>query len=148
MRAVESDLKIVNIRLLSYRLEALLPDDPSEQSPNPVQAWPQIDFQIARNNENGVYRILMDVEGSPEREGYAYSVRLAGFFSLPDEANDERRDRLILYSALPMMISTVRGLVSDMTAHSVYGRYFLPSVDLAALLSDWKGDVDETELRS
>ena len=135
----------MNIRLLSYHLEALLPDDSAEQSPNPVQNSPEVDFQIAQNNENGVYRVLMDVGGGPEREGYKYSVRVAGFFSLPAESNEERRERLILYSALPMMISTVRGLISDMTAHSVYGRHFLPSVDLAALLSDWKAGENRQE---
>jgi hypothetical protein len=63
-------------------------------------------------------------------------MQAAGFFSVPESVDDKNRERLVLYSALPMMISTMRGYLSEMTAHSVYGRYLLPSVDLARLLSD------------
>jgi len=37
-----------------------------------------------------------------------------------------------------MMISTIRGYLADMTAHSVYGRYILPAIDLPSLLTQWQ----------
>ena len=139
MTLVESDLKLINIRLLNYRLDAVLPDELGEQKPAPEHGTPEIDFEIARNDENGVYRILIDLRSVAEKAGYSYSIRAAGFFSVPSSVDTENRERLVLYSALPMLISTMRGYLSEMTAHSVYGRYLLPSVDLSRLLAEWQG---------
>lgn len=44
-----------------------------------------------------------------------------------------------------MMISATRGYLADMTAHSVYGRYLLPTIDMADLLSKWNEKLNQTE---
>jgi len=145
--AVESDLKLINIRLLNYHLDAVLPSELEGQKPVPDHGTPEIDFEIAKDDENGVYRIVLDLRSVAETAGYSYSIRAAGFFSVSDSIDDENRERLVLYSALPMLIGTLRGYLSDMTAHSVYGRYLLPSVDLARLLAEWQAQDEGAEQR-
>jgi len=136
--AVESDLKLINIRLLNYHLDGVLPSELEGQKPVPEHGTPEIDFEIAKDDENGVYRILLDLRSVAETAGYSYSIRAAGFFSVSGSADEEDRQRLVVYSALPMLIGTMRGYLSEMTAHSVYGRYLLPSVDLSRLLAEWQ----------
>ena len=87
----------------------------------------------------------MDVSSSVKEAGYSFDVSAVGFFTLRDDTDAKRRDQLLLRSALPMMISAIRGYVADMTAHSVYGRYLLPTIDMAHLLSSWNEKSSQNE---
>ena len=138
METKESDLRIVNLHILSFSVRADVPQNPSEGMPSPEHASPDIDFRIERNDQKAIYRIVVDVSSKPQEAGYSYNVSTIGFFALHDDTDPKLRDQLLLSSALPMMISAIRGYLADMTAHSVYGRYILPTIDMPDILAKWK----------
>lgn len=145
METKESELRLQNLRLLTFSLRAEVPESSSEVRPKPQHGSPDIDFRIERNDEKDLYRIIVDVCSRAQEAGYSYDVSAVGFFALNDDIDAKRRDQLLLNSALPMMISATRGYLADMTAHSVYGRYLLPTIDMADLLSKWNEKLNQTE---
>ncbi len=145
METRESDLRIVNLRLLSFSVRAEIPETASEKKPTPEHGNPDIDFRIERNDEKDIYRIVVDVGSKAREAGYSYDVSAVGFFAMHDDIDPKRCDQLLLNSALPMMISAIRGYIADMTAHSVYGRYMLPTIDMLDLLSRWKENTTQED---
>lgn len=145
MQTKESDLRIVNLRLLSFNLRSEVPETPSEGRPTPEHGSPEIDFRIERNDQKDIYRIIVEVSAKAQEAGYSYDVSAVGFFALRDDTDPERRDPLLLNSALPMVLSAIRGYLADMTAHSVYGRYMLPTIDMPDLLSQWNDELKQED---
>lgn len=121
--------------VLASLFEAI-PFEESEAGNVLPEILPDVDIEILVNSEQkDLYNIVLDVSGNMETEkkpGYSFSVSCEGIFSINKKKpiTKESVDQLLLFSAVPMVISSLRGYLLNISSYSVYGQYNLPAIDL------------------
>ncbi|MDD3050580.1 MAG: hypothetical protein PHR06_05480 [Candidatus Cloacimonetes bacterium] len=98
-----------------------------------------IDFDLLINiKEEGFFNLMLKLKGNDVTEpllGYKFSIIASGIFRLPNDVNDkDREQQFLLYSALPMLISSARNFLVNLTSYAPFGKYLLPAVDLKSLI--------------
>jgi len=80
-----------------------------------------------------------------EKPGYYFDVGAVGEFVLKntDTMEEKIEQQYILYTALPMIINSVRIYLQSITSMHAFGLYLLPTLDLGKLI---EGKAGETEL--
>ena len=89
------------------------------------------------NNKHLEFVIRIKIQINPEKKpGYFISAIFISFFRLRNfrKLNKDIINQYIIFTALPMSINSIRMQISAMTSRGIYGEYFLPPVDLQALL--------------
>lgn len=89
-----------------------------------------VEYSIHTDNKDGII-IVVEVgcnKASKPKPGYSFEFSAQAGFEVPE--NLENRDKLILYSCLPMVINNLRGYISSVTALSWHGPYLLPAIDV------------------
>lgn len=109
--------------------ERILPDIPLEV---------ELDILTDPDDKN-LYNIVLEVSGNRSEKklpGYSFSIACEGIFSIDNQEQLEKDkiDQLLLYSAVPMVISSLRGYLANISSYSIYGQYLLPSIDLQDLI--------------
>jgi len=71
-----------------------------------------------------------------EKPGYFFDIGAVGEFILSktQEINDKTKNQYILYTALPMIINSIRVYIQQITSMHAFGTYLLPVLDLGKLL--------------
>ncbi len=114
----------------------------------------EIDFDTYLSEEkNNFFNIVLNINGNNSDNpvaGYKFSIVANGIFELKDfeKLKKEKVDQFLLYSALPMLISSVRNYIFNLTSYAPHGKYLLPALDLPALIKqtiESKKQVEEIE---
>lgn len=99
-----------------------------------------IDLDIVTNpDDKNLYNIVLEVSGNRSKKrlpGYSFLIACEGIFSIAEREKFEKDklDQLLLFSAVPMVISSLRGYLANISSYSIYGQYLLPSIDLQDLI--------------
>ena len=100
----------------------------------------EIDFETftAKENEN-LFNVALNITGNDVDKpvaGYKFSIIANGIYELTEFEKFEQKqvDQFLLYSALPMLISSVRNYILNITSYAPHGKYLLPAIDLTALV--------------
>lgn len=100
----------------------------------------EIDFETFKANENEhLYNVALNINGNNLDNpviGYKFSIIANGIFELTrfEEFDKEKVDQFLLFSALPMLISSVRNYLLNLTSYAPHGKYLLPAIDLNDLV--------------
>ncbi len=100
----------------------------------------EIDFETLVSKDNDEkYNLALNINGNDIKNpvmGYKFSIIANGFFELKkiNEDNEDKANQFLLYSALPMLISSVRNYLINITSYAPYGKYILPAIDLPDLI--------------
>lgn len=138
MQIKESELKLLTLRVTHLFVDCKVPDAPVVEEES-KQGVPEIEFNISRKVDEDIIRVLIEITGSPfESQGYDFRCAGLGFFSLPNSIDSVRSDKLVLFSAVPLVIGFLRERLSEVTAQSLYGRYLLPAIDMVDLIKNWQ----------
>ena len=114
----------------------------------------EIDFETFTANENdNLFNVALNITGNNIDKsvvGYKFSITANGFFELTefDKFEKPKVDQFLLYSALPMLLSSVRNYLLNITSYAPHGKYLLPAIDLTALIKqkiESKKQVQENE---
>ena len=99
-----------------------------------------IDFEtFLADGQNNLFNVAINILGNDIEHpvtGYKFSITANGIFELTnfEEFEQERVDQFLLYSALPMLISSVRNYLLNITSYAPHGKYLLPAIDLNDLV--------------
>ncbi len=71
-----------------------------------------------------------------EKPGYYFDIGAVGEFTLKDTENlrEKIEQQYVLYTALPMVINSLRIYLQNITAMHAFGTYLLPTLDLNELI--------------
>ena len=95
----------------------------------------EIDFDIFTADPNLLRIVLkVDVNKDATMPGYSFSIVSDGIFSLPEKAEEAEKANYTNFSALPLMINSVRAYIMNISAYSFHGQYMLPLIDVNNLL--------------
>lgn len=97
-----------------------------------------MEFEVLENEEDGVL-IRLNTEcnsGSKPKPGYSFAFMVQAEFKIPREV--ENRNKLIHFSALPMVVNQLRGYITSVTLQGIYGPYLLPTIDVNDLIQKQK----------
>ena len=98
-----------------------------------------IDFESLHDNNNRRrLDLTFDVRPDKGKPGYIIKGNAEGIFILPDEIleDDEKLQNCLLYNCLPMIISSVRSYITNITSYSPHGTYTLPGIPVNVLIEE------------
>lgn len=138
MKAKKSPLKFIDFAVFSSHFETIMPGEKQQCDYNKLNL--DIDFEIFINTEKkSLYNLALNINCNTLKKtkpGYKYSIIANGIFELSDyeELDKPKKDQYIYYSALPMLISSVRNYLLNVSSYAPLGKYLLPAIDLTALV--------------
>ena len=101
-----------------------------------------IDFEtFIMNEKKSIFNVAVNISGNenePVLPGYKFSIIGNGIFELTNAAQLEKKDIdfVLLNSALPMVISSLRNFLLNLTSYAPHGKYLLPAIDLPSLIKE------------
>ena len=94
--------------------------------------------EIAQHAEvDTLFKVGIDirVRGNSRRNApYSISLRILGFFRFADKTSVETRRKMLATNALPILYGVARGVVAQLTAQCVSGKYILPTINFVELI--------------
>jgi len=95
-----------------------------------------LDYSITYTNE--VYRVFTKTSinfGENILEGYSIFAEGVSIFNFnkSEELTKTEKQQFLQFSAVSIGLSCLRGFIADLTSSSPYGRYLMPTIDLAEL---------------
>lgn len=115
----------------SNTLDVQLPDDIGDDL--------VIDFNVLRqaNEKSFMIELFIDVNKSAKAfktSRYRISLKLLSVFDFSPATPEGEITKLIVPNGLAMAYSTSRGIIGELTANSINGKYVLPSVNFMELI--------------
>lgn len=94
-----------------------------------------VDFQTYTSDSN-MLRIIVAVDANKDAKvpGYVFSVVGEGIFSFPEDLSEKNRSGYTSYSALPLIINSIRAYIMNISAYSFFGQYTLPLIDINKII--------------
>lgn len=98
-----------------------------------------IDVDILTTPQNqSVYNVVVEITGNNGKKklpGYSFFVGSEGIFTLNQkDLQKEMIDQLLAYSAVPMVINSIRGYLLNLSSYAIYGQYLLPAIDIQQIV--------------
>ena len=154
MIAKKSDIILENFVIVESHLSLEIPTKQDNFQPLvATEAFPVvIDFNLAQENETGMFRIVTSLElnNSPEKQpGYSIAITGMGFFKFADDSKltEEQKIQMLQISGLSICITNIRSYISNQTSYFPWGSFTFHAVDIDALLKD-KKEAEEKEENS
>lgn len=100
----------------------------------------EIEFETFTDKEkHNLFNIAININCNASNKpipGYKFSIIAKGIFKLEgyDKMEKSRIDQFLLYSAIPMLISSVRNYLLNISSYAPLGKYLLPAIDLKDLI--------------
>jgi preprotein translocase subunit SecB len=142
MIAKKSSLILRNFFLLKQSIEFLPPTaDISINIPEITDSYNiDIDFTIQIAQER-LYQIFVKIEiNLSEQKQFGYSIFSEGVgifeFEKSIENIEAEKGNFLYFSGISICINSLRSIISNITSHSPFGKYTLPSIDVNELLKD------------
>ena len=133
-----SDLKLDKFTMLACNF-ATVPSDKKITSEALKNIPIDLDFDILRNKKNSSkVKIVLEFHANEVEEplpGYMYSLVAEAEYNIKGlgKMNEEKQNRYILFTALPLAIAMVRSHLYSVSSNFTYGHYLMPSIDLPDL---------------
>ena len=93
----------------------------------------QLTTEVLEKPDSHDYRVSIDFRLSPQKDAVCrfdrLEVKLAGFFSLPKDTEEELIGRLIPLNCLVILYGIARGIVAQATGMVARGPFMLPPVN-------------------
>jgi hypothetical protein len=144
MKPIPSPLNIVEFALINLEFNFIQPEPQLDidQEKLFLEYDLDIDFSIHRND---LIRVLIKAEinrASKRLPGYSIFAEVACFFEFNKEVeiSVEAKNNIEGFSTIYMALNTLRGVISQVTANAILGRYILPSIDLNDLIEKKKSE--------
>ena len=150
MKSKESPLKLRSFYIVESSMQTVSPrqsagQDELDVSDEQIPYVPGIDlnFDILDNSTNPEeFAIKLNIKTKRTAyhlPGYKFKITIVGEFYLQDRENlkPKKHTQYVFFSALPMVISLARAEIANLTAKGVFGIYYLPSIDLPAVIDKW-----------
>ena len=98
-----------------------------------------IDFNVLKqeNEKSFLIELFIDVNKSVKAfKGSRYRIflKLLSVFDFSKDTSREEITKLLIPNGLAMAYSTSRGIIGELTANSINGKYILPSVNFMELI--------------
>lgn len=140
MKIERSPLELQNFVILNSEIRFIevkgKPDIKSIFDQYPID----IDYNI-RPEKNDLFTIFIKIavnNDKPETGGYSIFTEGAGIFKLNDRAELPEKDckHLINFSAVSILINSLRTYIQTLTTFSPFGKFTLPAIDMNHLLQE------------
>ena len=138
MEVKRSDLKLNKFTVLACNF-ATVPSDKKISSEALKNIPIDLDFDILRNKKNGnKIKIVLELHSNEVEKplsGYMYSIIAEAEYNIKglSKMDDEKQNRYILFTALPLAIAMVRSHLYTVSSNFPYGHYLMPTIDLTDL---------------
>ena len=101
----------------------------------------RFDFNIKEREKGKDYILNVRFTFGPskqeeEKNPYNISISLSGHFLFPGKTDKQKRDRLLLLNGTSILYGIARGLISQITANSVHGKWVIPTVNFIELIEN------------
>jgi len=99
-----------------------------------------VDFLILNNKDNPLlFKVVLKIEINKSKKffesaGFCILMRLSGFFSVQEKTDENMKKQLISFNAPSILYGIARGIVSEATSNTIYGRYILPTINFVELV--------------
>ena len=142
MIAKKSPFILRNFLLLKQSIEFVPP--PNDQAINISEITDlyniDIDFTI-QDDQKPFYQIFVKIEiNVSEQKQFGYSIVSEGVgifeFDKSIENIEKEKGNYLYFSGISICINSLRSIILNVTAHSPFGKYTLPSIDVDELLKD------------
>ena len=138
MKAKKSPLKFLDFAIMNSFFETIFPDSNSKCNFEEIPI--DIDFETIIDKEKpNLFNIALNLNGNTTDKpmpGYKFSIIAEGIFELEgyEELEKQKVDQFLLYSAIPMLISSIRNYLLNISSYAPFGKYLLPAIDLKDLI--------------
>lgn len=107
------------------------------------------DFEIFTSEEKEFnFMVNFNIKcNEEEKPGYFFDIGAVGEFTLKNDNSIEEKveQQYILFTALPMVINSVRTYIQSITSMHAFGPYLLPTLDLIKLIESKSEENDLIE---
>ncbi len=140
-----SDLVLKKFFITNSTLLSIFPEPGQRIRLNNLKLECDFDIFTAGEKESELnFMVNFNIKcNEEEKPGYYFDIGAVGEFTLKNIENIEEKteEQYVLYTALPMVINSVRVYIQSMTAMHSFGTYLLPVLDLGKLIEE-KTDED------
>lgn len=101
-----------------------------------------IDFDVKRNDVlSNRYLIFMKLsikskKGKFATVPYNITISINGYFCFDNNVDEETQNRMIYSNGLSILYGVVRGIISQYTSTSEFGKFVIPSVNFIEILKN------------
>lgn len=142
MRIKKSPFLLKNFLLLKQNVEFIPPPNNEKVNVSEVFDSYSIDIDFAvQDAPSSLYQIFTKIMiNVDEQKQVGYSIFSEGVgifeFDKNEKLSQEEIENFLYLSGIPICISSLRSIISNLTCHSPFGKFTLPSVDINSLLED------------
>ena len=140
MKIERSPLELIEFVILNSDLKFIEPKKGDDIKQAFGQYPVDIDYDIRTDNQ-GLFTIFITITVNKEGKklpGYSVVTEGAGIFKihLSDNLPEKDCNHLINFSAVSILINSLRNYIQTLTTFSPFGKYSLPAVDINHLLQE------------
>ncbi len=140
MKKNYSDFQIQGFMVLSSHIEAVpVPPDKIEKFKSLEDLEIDVKFEIMqKQDDDKEYKIMSTVSANTEERipGYLFNIVTQANFRFSRKTKKEKKDKMLLFSGLPMLINSVRAYLMSVTSFGPYGKYTLPMLDVKKIIEE------------
>ena len=135
MKIKNSDFNIIDIVFDRFSLEFCPPENHTRIVEVLASIELDFDFDIQEIKNTNFIAIFLTIKGNHNKEsfkGYKFLIHGMGTFEIKNrnEIIKQELDNFLLLSGLPMVISSFRAYLLNITSNFPLGKYCLPGIDL------------------
>ncbi|MFZ1288541.1 MAG: hypothetical protein WAR79_00505 [Melioribacteraceae bacterium] len=140
MEIKKSDLKLEKFTMLACSFATIKAEKKiTEVDLNNIPIDLDFDILVNKKNSNKI-KIMLEVKANTRENqlpGYIYTVICEFDFIIKglNKLAEDKKNRNILFTALPLSIAMVRSHLYNVSSNFPYGHYMLPSIDLVDLFT-------------
>jgi preprotein translocase subunit SecB len=142
-------LDFTEFQITNTTLLCIYPDDKKRISLKGIKLDCDFEILTAEIDKNKMdFLINFNVKSIDEKKpGYYFDIGALGKFTLKGihEFDENLEQQYVLFTALPMVINSVRTYLQTATSMHVFGPYLLPTIDLAKLIESKSNDSFQIE---
>ena len=99
-----------------------------------------IDYTIGKNPDTLSFMLTLSIEINKAKikfkeSRYHIKLVLLSVFDFPEDTNKEEVSKILEPNGLAMSYSIARGIIGDVTANALQGRYILPTVNFMKVIA-------------
>lgn len=138
MKIKESPLKLMDIFILSTKYDFMIPETQEDPGKYIKDYNVDIDFTSPSLENDQFFRLFMKIEVNWTKDlpGHSLQIEGVGIFAFDSSINEDQKIMMLTTSGISMLMNSLRGYISNITAYTPIGRYVLPSVSVNDLIKD------------
>jgi len=136
MIAKNSSLRIVTLDILKIDYSFSFPSTSFQvEEVQKILSGYSLDIDYFIRSEGEEYQVYVKalINHKTSLPGYKIDMQSVGVFLIDEKMTKEEENAFIMQSALPMVISFIRTFLITLTTNFPFGKYIMPSIDMADL---------------